>query len=576
MKRTVALVSLALGVLFVLADPTWALRKSRREVEGLLRGDERYVDLSVELLTVRSDPRGEALTGDPTIKLSIVARRVFGGLFDTLNRDWAGPPLSPVTWLVSEEQEPLVLHAPDAPDGMWMQGSMGAGKTTAGAIWLGLRVIEHATHPIKAAGVTAPTDKRMEGLRTALFGPKDRNGERIGGMWPRSWATFREGDQVATTCTGLQIDFRSTHIQSSTAGSPIQGFNWAFALSDELQDYYDLDGDIQMRGRAAYAGRFQRFASVTPKDDPGYRTFRDRVEADETWMVKSVLGPHSPFVAESYWVKRKASMGEREYQRKVLAMDVLPEGVVYNSWSRDGNLRPLPQVPRWPDVTARELGRWGRGLEVLVGYDPGRLFDVSILLKAYQPPVPAATRQVPRPSLPDPVWFVVGEVTTERSTTEHHCRALLEVLRKQWGCNLGGDGAQAFVRGDPATTSGTDEEAPDTSVYTTFAKHGLLMKAAAYKPGSVSHGRVPKEGRIDMINTLLCSADGTRRLLVQCDDRKQPVAKKLVDALERMERDGDGKAERGRKDKSDLSHWPCALGYALWSIEKPRLDTRAA
>ena len=61
-----------------------------------------------------------------------------------------------------------------------------------------------------------------------------------------------------------------------------------------------------------------------------------------------------------------------------------------------------------------------------------------------------------------------------------------------------------------------------------------------------------------------------------CDSNRKPVAAKLVEALERMERDGNNKAERDKKDKHDLSHWACALGYALWSIEKPRLDSMRA
>ena len=30
-------------------------------------------------------------------------------------------------------------------------------------------------------------------------------------------------------------------------------------------------------------------------------------------------------------------------------------------------------------------------------------------------------------------------------------------------------------------------------------------------------------------------------------------------------------AERDKKDANDRSHWPAALGYALWSVEAKRL-----
>lgn len=581
MKRGLIIVALATWALFMLADPTWALRKSRREVEELIRGHDRYVDLAVEIRVVRQDEAGEALTGNPAVKLAVLNRHFRGARYDTLNRKWAGPPQSRVVWFVSEEQEGIVLHDTDMPQSVWMQGSMGAGKTTAGCIWVALRVIEHATHGLEGAGITGPTLPRLEPIRTAMFGPKDRSGLRIGGMWPREWATFREGDQVATCCTGLQIDFKSTQIQSAAVGSQLQGQNWGFCLSDELQDYYEENGNIVMRLRNGWNGRPQRFVTVTPKDDPGYRTFRDSIEelsaaASPLWVVQRVLGENSPFLPASHWINAKAGMGVREYQRKVLALDVAAEGVVYNSWDRALNLAELPtaSIPRWKDVTSRELSRWGSNFDILVGYDPGRLFDVSILLKAFQPPTPSPTRQVPQPRAPYPVWFVIGEVTTERSTTAHHCLALQKTLRDKYGCNMTGDGPQAFVRADPATTTGTDENSPDMSVYTVFRQYGFEIKAAAYSSG-IKHGRVPKEGRIDMVNTLLCNVDGERRLRVACDARRKPAAPKLVEALERMERDGDSRAERDRKDKHDLSHWACALGYALWSVEKPRLDSRA-
>ena len=138
------------------------------------------------------------------------------------------------------------------------------------------------------------------------------------------------------------------------------------------------------------------------------------------------------------------------------------------------------------------------------------------------------------------------------------------------------DGPQIFLRGDPATTTGSDENHPDMTVFTVLRQHGINAKAAAYKANSVKHGRVPKEGRLEMMNTLFHSADGVVRLVIQCDDKGNLAAPKLVEALESLERNGDWKAEAGRKDENDQTHLPCALGYALWSIEKPRLDARRA
>jgi hypothetical protein len=64
---------------------------------------------------------------------------------------------------------------------------------------------------------------------------------------------------------------------------------------------------------------------------------------------------------------------------------------------------------------------------------------------------------------------------------------------------------------------------------------------------------------------------GNRRLLVACDDTGRPAAPALVKALESMERNAEDRGEHEKKNGDDLSHWPAAVGYALWQIEHPRL-----
>src|SRR5690606_25125431 len=99
---------------------------------------------------------------------------------------------------------------------------------------------------------------------------------------------------------------------------------------------------------------------------------------------------------------------------------------------------------------------------------------------------------------------------------------------------------------------------------------GFKALSAAYNAKGEGKGRVPKEARIEMVCRLLCNAAGERRLFVACDERRQPAAPRLVAALELSERDEAGKAETQRKNKQDLSHWPAALGYALWPYERLR------
>jgi hypothetical protein len=74
-----------------------------------------------------------------------------------------------------------------------------------------------------------------------------------------------------------------------------------------------------------------------------------------------------------------------------------------------------------------------------------------------------------------------------------------------------------------------------------------------------------------MVNRLLFNAAENSRLFVACDENGSPEAPKLVEAFEQSERDANGRSETARKGtKQDRSHWPAALGYALWPTEKMR------
>jgi hypothetical protein len=255
-------------------------------------------------------------------------------------------------------------------------------------------------------------------------------------------------------------------------------------------------------------------------------------------------------------------MSKRDYERRVLAMDVGPERMTYFAFEREHNLAQIPSG--LVDCTRDLLGHYRTTAAVLVGYDPGSLFDVSIVLKAYK-----------RPNARNYQWWVVDEITTEQSTTEHHVKTLMDQLNAEHGCyrrdirgHVMADSPDALVRADPYGDSGSK---PDKSVYTIFRQAGMDIRPAAYKPGSTTPGRIPRDARIELINSLFCDAAGDRKLMIACNEQRTPCAPHLIKALEMSERDSDGKAETQRKDKQDMSHWPSALGYALFAIEKPRL-----
>lgn len=533
----------------MLSNLTWRARRAQRAVDAALAAHDRYVDMGARLcVAVRDEVNGRPyLPGKP--KLRVLRTHEFGGVVDTRAGEFVGPSERPVTWFCSEAAEPLILHGDALPSRLCVEGAMGSGKSTALTLWSALRVLESTGMGVEG-GVTAPTFKRFGEVKKAFVD-----------LLPRSWVRWRERDHMFAFANGVTLRLVATHVQSEREGSPIQGFGWAFVGSDEIQDSLHVDGDIEARGRDAPDGVFRRFSTATVKDHPDYREWRDRIRSTRQWGLYSMSGLDSPFVDPSYWQQLRETMTEREYERKVLALDLRSDRAVYPEWARELNVRPIPALGA-RDITRQVLAQWGQNLGVLVGHDPGERQDVSLVLKAYQLPGEA-----------DPVWFVVDELTTPESTSHQHAQALMKLLRDRWGCyprdmrgQLVAGGDAALVRADPY---GAAQTKPDRATYTVFRDIGLTILPAAYGKGT-NPGQVPRVEGIEMVRTLLCDATGRRRLFVACDDRRVPAARKLVEAFEKSERDALGRAERERKDEKDLSHWPSALRYALWGVERPR------
>lgn len=557
------------------------IRKHRREVAAQVFAHDRFVDASVRLCVVVADEvTGEQLLPDKP-KLRIVREHQLGGVIDT----HANPPridrsrkANPLTWYCSEDQEPVILHGDETELGQLVYGSEGAGKTFALVAWVYCRWIEFLGAHGAQIGVTAPTERRM----TVVL-------EELAKWWPRRttgrgkrtelrWGAYRAGDGTMRMVDGTLIRFVSTYQQSAAGGSRMQGFNLWACGSDEMQDSLNVADDIVARGRAAPNGRYKRLCTATAKDDPTWRSYRDQLDQalDEhgrkLWVRRTLLGERSPFVPPSFWAKMRASISEREAKRRMGAEDVPPERATYPTWSRKDHLIDID--PAWTDVTADELAPFTPNATVLGGHDPGSLLDVTLLLKAYVRSYTAYQRGAELP-----MWVVVDEITTT-GTKDVHVREVLDVVRSRFKCNLLDrhgrlveGGARLFMRCDPA---GDADDKPDMTVYTIWRQHGIEIRPAAWsRNDNTKHGRIDKNAGIDVINTLFCNADKLRRLFVArvVDGRgiRVECAPKLVHALETSERDLAGKAETQLKRKGDVSHWPAALRYALWLIEKPRL-----
>jgi hypothetical protein len=568
----VALAVLVIGAI-VLTNTSWRRRQIVRDLSANVEGADRHVDVGVILRVVVQDLNGtELIEGKP--KLRVLREHHFGGIVDTKlsTPDIIGPSQNPRIWHCSEEQEQIILHRDTEPLGQLVYGSEGAGKTTALVLWTYLRWLEQLGER-REIGITAPTQTRIETvLREFTL------------QFSSSWYRYQSSAGTLTLCDGTRLRLVSTYRQSKAQGSPVQGFNWSAAGRDEGQDQVDVHEDIESRGRSAKDGKYKQLITATAKDDPTWRTLRDQLDAAKhkdgapLWIRRTLFGRSSPFIDPSFWDSKLATMSRREYDRRVLAKDVGPERATYLEWSRETNLITVPSesgtgiMLGWEDVTARELRAFGPAYSMLVGHDPGTLWDVSLFLRAY---VKSRDSGLYATGKCRPFWVVIGELNTEQSTTEHHVSKLLERVRKTWRLNLlsssgrtAPDAPQILVRADPA---GNNDQRTDKSVYTQFANAGIRIKPAAYNAEHTGHGRVPREAGVELVNTLLCSASNDRRLFVARMPDGSPAAPKLVAALESSERDSDGKAENQRKGEGDVSHWPAALRYALWAIERPRL-----
>lgn len=536
------------------SELTWRRKKAERYLQDEIGGDDRYVDFGVLFRIVRADPDGDELLPDKP-RLRVIEEHVRGGIVDTKASPpvFVGPTRSPVVFHLSEKQWELVQHDDAKPLRALVYGSMGAGKTTLLVAWITLRVIEFTGVRNAVGGVTAPTNPRMMQIKEMIGGQSWQGG----GFWPRAWFHWKQVDQRLYCANGVAVDFRSTHRTSKAEGSPIQGNNWMFHAGDELQDSLEADSDIEARGRAAPGGRYKRINTVTAKDHPDWRDFRARCAASPMWAIHMMLGTSSPFVHPDYWSQLRMTMTQRDFDRKVLCQDVASEDRIYTSWAREHNLRHYPMIGA-RDVTESVCRVFGTSAQYgyLIGNDVGERTDVTIFLKAFVSP----GRKVHD-------WWVMGELTSKNATTEEHALRVMAWLNER-NCNMVDangkfSGPRAIALTDPQT---------DRNVIAMWRKLGLEIRPAAYKPGTRDPMRIPKEARIDVVNTLLCDASGNRRLFVHADDKAQPSASRLVQAFEMAERDASGRAEHERKDDRDLSHWPSALGYALFALERPRIN----
>jgi hypothetical protein len=536
-----------------------SLSARRRSIVGEWSNDveatDRYVDIGVTLRVVRAEPiPGAATVEYDSRALYVVREHFFGGILDTksdppriLEGD-AGVSQNPRVWLCSEDQERAILHGDHETTGLAAIGGMGAGKTTAGVMWLYLRWLEHLGER-REGGVIGPTEDRLEVVFKAMFD-----------LFAPNWYSYSSGAGVLTFCDGTRVRGVSTYRQSSKQGSRIQAFNWSFLLADELQDSIDEFINAQARLRSGKKGNKKRLATVTAKDDPAWRDLQDKMRTSEIWTFLTMLGPRSPFIDQEHWAVLRKQTTDRDYRRLVLAEDLPSESRVYNCFDRSVHLRMVPLGAR--KITSLVIGKkiGGEGWGVGIGHDPGVAKAGSVWFDAYDIPRQAAALL----GCPtgEPIWFARAELFTHQDTPEQHAVKAMAKTREVFGCNIRPGVDRAHVRCQPL---GTAEDTPDTSTLATWRRIGFDIRVAKYNKNGDGKTHIKKNDRITVVNTLF----DKRRLFLECDDRGVCRTPQLLAAIETMERDHMGRAEHEAKNvKHDRSDLPAAAGYWLYPFEK--------
>ncbi len=480
--------------------------------------------------------------GDDGAELAPV---MFGGMYNTLLREWEGPSEDPAVWYCGREQLAPVMHGAADGTGRYVcVGSAGSGKSEVGAMFAARRTI---LTPGKAFGCVAPTGKRLKVCWEKMV-------TRLRPAWVDHEQTRKMEELVLVN--GRRFQFAAAKEYSSAYGSPLQGYTWDIGMwIDEEQDITDQSmADAMMRGRNARGVSFC-LSTCTLKRDPSFRTRRDKYAGQEGTIVQPMTLHGSPFESLEHLAQLKRELPPDMYTMLVLARDAPPERAIYSMFDRNRHLRP------WPKVGARDIAAeltatraLPNGVPWIIAHDPGTLWDVSLGLKAFAVPW-----------IEEPVWWVMWEVSTRKKVLDAHIAEVTAVLRER--------GAKsALVVADPYAKYASDNRV-NVESYKLWKRAGFLIRPAAYsKTNPSAPGKVPKREGIDMVRMLLRNAADETRLYVDCDDTtRTPSAPRLVGALESMEYSESGDPETEKKDSKDVSHWPASLRYGLWPWERVRI-----
>jgi len=452
--------------------------------------------------------------------------RVYGGIYDRLARRYIGPPQNIREISCHAGQVALLTFDEPYVARVLALGAPGGGKTFAIVRRALLNCLDR---PNSIGGIVAPTDERRQIVWRDFLELAS----------PLGWVEdVRESKKEIVLCNRAVVQVLAAKRPSVQSGSPLQGRSWDWCCVDESQNVApDAQVEIDTRGRRA-GTKYVVYEAATNSPVPSFRIRLEQYRANEkAHRILRYSGQENPWVDPDYWERLKERMTEREYQELILAQDVAPELLVYGRFNFRENVQPRPQLGR--DVTEQiTQEKFDRRFKYIMATDFGALTTTTIVLKAY------AGKDGSR------MWWAIDEFNSYQTTSDIHARKL-----------LGRYAAEDFIVVCDPHFNSKDADKSDMHL---MRKEGCNVVPAV-------HGKISRKHRISMMNVLLEDGRGTRRFFIDCDEKtKQPACRKLAEAFMSLQFNEYGEAEKDRKNTSDMTHWPAAVGYGVFPWEKFR------
>ncbi len=478
-------------------------------LERRLDDQNRFIDLAVRLRVLDSD-------GKPGRYLP----HTIGGRWDRWFSRWAPAEAASMKtwdWTIQEQQIPLIFETPKSVLLVALFAGRQAGKTQVGV----MEVVKDAIRwPGRKSAIISLDFK-------ASRDPEDAFRALLAPHWE---VKENRTDRAYTFPNGHVVVFRSEEAINSVRGPSLKTI-----LLDEAA-YYQASSYLTAVGCGMASEDFRLLIATTPKREsewirkvdaewdkkPGSMIYRLRTE-DNPRRNKVLL--------DRIKDDTPADMYAQEFEGRVVS----PADAVYGLFRRDRHLQPIPKTGDFTrKFTAREFGV---AAEYLMGWDFGK--EAVIIAKVFRGTKEITDDRGRVSHVPVEYLWIVGEEYNDRTTTEHHARAVAD----KWGTSA------CVVTDAMGAHDRVEGRGAGTAAITLLREAGFLRvdPVAARNPDVLQ--------RVRTVNRLLLNVEQETRLFIV-----PGACPRLVDALENQEMKHGKPEKEGRHE-----HILDALGYLVYA-----------